>query len=815
VGAPARCGANLSALKNLHGQVADLSSRTQGAIAADEVEEAKRRADERLATVLRSITDGIVVLDQNWRYIYCNEQAARMLGMRSEKLLGACVWELFTGATGPKYHECFHRAVETREAVHFEEYCPLPDRWFECHCYPSDEGLFVSFQDVTDRRRAQEEVQQLLAAARAEREWLSLVLNSITDEVWFADAQKHYKLANPSALTEFGLASVEGVPVEEVLKNMVVLRADGSPRPQEEAPLMRALAGEVVRNEDQIVMSPRAGELRHRQVSSAPVRDVGGSIIGSVSVVRDVTDRVRAERALRASQRMLDAALSSMADAVYIADMDGRFVQFNEAFATFHRFKDKSECAKTFAEYPGILESAAPDGSPVPVDMWATPRALRGEIGTNVERIMRRKDTGESWVASYSFAPIRDDAGSIVGCVVSARDITELKRIEDAARASAALEQARDSAVRAKDRNSRFLAAASHDLRQPLQTIELLNGTLRRLVADQDAADVLSQQGQAIDAMSRLLNALLDVSKLESGAINPEPTDFKVSVMFDEMRMEFERMATDKGLRLEIETSEDAVYSDPALVEQILRNLISNAIKYTQQGWVRVRSLREAGLIRIMVIDTGVGIAPEQLPHIYDAFYQVGVAANSTREGYGLGLSIVQRLVKLLSVKLHVSSQVGSGSSFTLLLPAGKGQESVSHRAVAASHPAAPRQISGARVLLVEDNASVRRAMGRLLGLEGYRVTPVASLSEALQHIHAGNVVDLVICDYHLSDGENGAHVIAAVREIFGNTLPALLTSGDTSTAIRQLPNDPYLKFTSKPIKAEELLALVRTLLAA
>jgi PAS domain S-box-containing protein len=791
-----------------------LNTRIQDLIAVKQIDAAERRAEQRLVTVLRSITDGIVVLDRNWRYIYCNEQGARMLGMRPEKLLGACVWELFPGATGPKYHECFHQAVKTGEAVHFEEYCPVPNRWFECHCYPSEEGLFVSFQDVTERRRAQEANQQLLDAARTEKEWLSLVLNSITDEVWFTDAQKRYKLANPAALREFGLTSVEGMAVEEFLASLVILRADGSPRPPEEAPIMRALAGEFVRNEDQIVFSPRAGGFRHRRASASPVRDDGGNIVGSVSVVRDVTEGVQAEQALRASRLKFDAALASMTDAVYICDTEGRCVEFNDAFATFHRFKNKFECARAFAGSSEFLESFAPDGSLVPADMWSTPLAMRGEIGTNVERTLRRKDTGETWVASYSYAPIRDDAGKIVGAVVSARDITERKQAEDAVRAAAALEKARDSALLAKERSSRFLAAASHDLRQPLQTIELLNATLRRLVTDRDAAEVLAQQDQAIDSMSRLLNALLDVSKLESGVIKSEPCHFNLQAIFHELRMEFARLAADKGLRLEFEMCDGDLYSDPALVEQILRNLLSNAVKYTHEGWVRVRCLHESGFIRITVMDSGVGIAAEHLPHIYDAFYQVGVAANSTREGYGLGLSIVKRLVKLLFGTLEVSSQVGQGSTFSLLLPASNGHVAATQPAVTAAPAVGQRQSGAARILLVEDNASVRRAMSRLLALEGYSVTQVASLSEALQQVQEGVGVDLLICDYHLSGGETGTQVVAALRAILGDSLPALLTSGDTSSAIKQLPRDPHLRFTSKPIKAEELVGLLRALLA-
>ncbi len=170
--------------------------------------------------------------------------------------------------------------------------------------------------------------------------------------------------------------------------------------------------------------------------------------------------------------------------------------------------------------------------------------------------------------------------------------------------------------------------------------------------------------------MSRLLNALLDISKLESGAIRPEPTDFTVAAIFEELRMEFASIAANKGLRLEVETCQDAVYSDPSLVEQILRNLVSNAVKYTREGWVRLRCLHEAALVRIEVLDTGVGIPADHLPYIYDEFYQVGVPNNCSRNGYGLGLSIVQRLVKLLTLKLDVRSEVGKGSAFSLVLPA-------------------------------------------------------------------------------------------------------------------------------------------------
>ena len=394
-------------------------------------------------------------------------------------------------------------------------------------------------------------------------------------------------------------------------------------------------------------------------------------------------------------------------------------------------------------------------------------------------------------------------------------EVTTVTR-ESAVRAREIADRARESADQANLAKSRFLATASHDLRQPLQSLSLLNGTLRRMVTDPDASDALEQQEHAIGAMSRLLNSLLDISKLESGAIRPEPTDFTVAALFRELRSDFASLAAKKGLTLQFEECTDCVHSDPSLVQRILSNLVSNAIKYTRVGWVRLRCRHEPGLVRIDVLDTGIGIPADQVRYIYDEFYQIDVPTDAPRDGCGLGLSIVQRLVNLLDLRLDVRSEFGKGSAFSLLLPASSNRtESPRIR----SDEACAHEVQSGRprphVLLVEDDQAVRDATRMLLTVNGYRVTAVSSLAEALQKTSNGAGLDLLITDYHLSRGETGVEIITELRERLRVPLKAVLVTGDTSSAIKNLPLDPCLRITSKPTNADELLTLLSALLAS
>jgi PAS domain S-box-containing protein len=412
---------------------------------------------------------------------------------------------------------------------------------------------------------------------------------------------------------------------------------------------------------------------------------------------------------------------------------------------------------------------------------------------------------GTEFPVEISLSPIRDGTELLIAAAI--RDVTDRKRAERE------LKEARAEADRANLAKSRFLATASHDLRQPLQTLGMLNGTLRRFISEPEGLEALGQQELAIRSMSRLLNALLDISKLESGAIEPDITDFRVAALFEELRGEFASLARSKGLQFSVEASADSVHSDPSLVGQILRNLVANAIKYTNSGSVVLVCRRDADVVHVDVRDSGIGIPPEQLHYIYDEFYQVGVGANTSRDGYGLGLSIVQRLVKLLGLRINVDSRVGVGSTFSLALPLGAAATAAAPRARAT----APTSRPGVQqhVLLVEDDPGVRNATRVFLKGEGYRVTATASLNEAMRCASETRDIDIIVSDYHLGGGGTGTEVIASVRNILNRATAAVLVTGDTSSAMRELGRDAQLRITSKPINADEMLALIKELLAA
>ena len=519
-------------------------------------------------------------------------------------------------------------------------------------------------------------------------------------------------------------------------------------------------------------------------------------LIGLVATLRIRADLLALQRA----EERFRALMESAPDAMVVVDGQGSIVMVNARTEALFGYERQALIGKP-------IEILIPERyrSEHAARRSAYAQApLQRAMGAGLELVARRRD-GTEIPVEVSLSPVAAAGGLQVASAI--RDISERKH------ALEQLREARSAAEKADRAKSVFLATASHDLRQPLQTISLLNGTLRRMGGNGDSADALARQEAAINVMSRLLNALLDISKLESGAVKPVLTDWQLCTLFGQLRTEFAGLASEKGVRLEADMSDAWVHADFSLLGQVLRNLLSNAIKYTQRGSVRLHARAEGEAVRIEVSDTGIGMAPEELTRIYQEFYQIGVPTNATREGYGLGLSIVSRIVKLLGLELEAHSEIGQGSRFALQVPAGKAAV-----APAANPGAGLSAERGAgnkhEILIVEDEPAVLNATRLLLTAVGYRVATARSLAQAIERARESPALELLISDYRLADGETGAQVIAAVREIRGAHFKTVLITGDTSGAAHAADGDEHVRLLSKPVDPDELLGLLKELLA-
>jgi PAS domain S-box-containing protein len=501
------------------------------------------------------------------------------------------------------------------------------------------------------------------------------------------------------------------------------------------------------------------------------------------------------------SSDLLRKVLEAAPDGMLIADASGAIVFANRQITALFGFQPDELVGQSVESL--IPERYRANHVGHRAAYGSSPRVR--PMGSSLELFGLRKD-GSEFPVEISLSPVTQNGRALV--VAGIRDVSERREIQNQ------LRRAREEADRANRAKSRFLATASHDLRQPVQTLALLHGTLRRMAADQEIVEVLEQEERAIGAMSRLLNALLDISKLESGAIKPELADFKVAALFEDLRAEFSGLASTKGLRLEIEPCADRLHSDPSLVGQALRNLVSNAIKYTRAGKVVLRCQHEGACVRLEVEDTGIGIPAGELARICDDFYQIGVPGNASREGYGLGLSIVSRIVNLLGFKLQIHSEVGAGSVFSLAMPEATATKETQAVTPRVDERVAPAAAARSHILLVEDDPGVRNATRMLLRVEGHDVSTAASLGEALQQASEHPDIAMIISDYHLGAKETGLQVVSAVREALRPDLKAILVTGDTSSAMQALTRDSNLRAASKPVNADQLLGLVNELLA-
>lgn len=361
---------------------------------------------------------------------------------------------------------------------------------------------------------------------------------------------------------------------------------------------------------------------------------------------------------------------------------------------------------------------------------------------------------------------------------------------------------------------SRFLAAASHDLRQPLQAVTLFTAALRRRVADPYVTSLVEGVSAAVTSLDRMFNGLLDISKLDAGIVSAERADFSVSRLLRNIEGDFKTHAEAKGLRLTMLSNRTSVHTDPVLLESMIRNLVSNAIKYTRQGQIIVTCRNEGRAVVIDVCDTGAGISDDEQESIFEEFHRVA-SMTTTEEGLGLGLAIVRRLSILLGVEVNLRSIIGIGSTFTMRVPCAT-VEQVSEEPIGITQ--AVDEIRPMRILLLDDDTLLRRAMFVELVALGMIVTDFSRAEEVFARFSTADqnaAFDVALMDFNLGAGLNGVEVLDRLAVEFGLAVPALIMTGETDPVVLEELGDSGYAWLQKPVSAELVVAALARIVRA
>lgn len=628
---------------------------------------------------------------------------------------------------------------------------------------------------------------ETIEVQRATANDLQNTMNSADIAMLFLDGNLKIRLFTPAAKSMFSvIASDVGRPLADLarLTNDTHLLADAATVLVSQTPLTWEVEA-------------HGGAWYTRRV--LPYRATDGQVEGVVVTFADISERKKAEREIEAARAYSDSIINTIPQPLVVLDAELRVISASRSF--YRTFSVKPE------ETVGRRLDAINDGR---LDI-ASLHAFLDRLGRGEGSIENHEVEVE--LPSLGTRSLLVNALDITGDAAAARKIlVTIDDVTDRKKASEALEAAKLLAEQANLGKTQFLAAASHDLRQPLQTLSLLQGILAKRIEDPANLKLVAKLEETLGAMSGMLNTLLDINQLEAGTVRPEIVEFQIGSLFDRLNTEFAYHAAAKDLSWRVVSSGLSVRSDPRLLEQMIRNLLSNAVKYTERGKVLLGCRRRGDTLRIEVWDTGIGIPADQHKTIFEEFRQLDNAARERSRGFGLGLSIVQRIGDLLGNPVDVRSRPGFGSVFAIEVPLAR-SERQQERADAKT--AAAPNLTGA-ILIIEDDPAVRDILEILFTGEGYETTALGGTIEALALAARGTLhPDVIVADYNLPGNLTGAEVIARLRLSLGSNIPAIILTGDIACDTLSKIAQAGCVHLSKPTKADILIKQIQGFLAA
>ncbi len=646
------------------------------------------------------------------------------------------------------------------------------------------EDVARSFYKATElRNHAERDVR--LASAR-----LTAIVETAVDAIVVSDETGTIQSVNPAAIRFFGYEA------EEMIGQNVRMLMPEVERSEHDA----YIANYHRTGEARIIGIGRELEGRRKDGSMFPI-DVSiaaWSVDGRrffTAIMRDITERREAEHRLQQSSLLLETMIESIPDPVFVKDVDGRYLLVNEKSCRFFAIeRGKVLGARDWDFFPAPVAATMENGDK---HVMST-----GEV-VSLEEELPDVVSGEPHHYLTTKAPLRNVAGSVIGVVGIARDITRSRRAEDALRV------AKSEAERANVAKSKFLASASHDLRQPVQSLILFMAALKGQLEGTPSARLLNSMEQSLDGLRALLEGLLDVSKLDAGLVVAKPVAMPIAPVIDRLGAEYGARAAELGLRFHTVSSGAVVKSDPVLLERILRNLVENALRYTERGGVLVGCRRRGDRLRVEVVDTGIGIAPERQDEVFEEFFQLDNPERDRSKGLGLGLAVVRRLAHLLGHDVEVRSVPGRGSTFSVKLPLAANLDIASE-----GTPVHSLGKGNGVVLVIDDEELVRQGMQAMLEGWGYQVLTAGSRDGAVA-VLGDCRPDIILADYRLRDGETGLDAIRAVHAQLGVAVPAAIVTGDTAPERLAEAKAGGYWLLHKPLAATELHRAVSALMTS
>jgi PAS domain S-box-containing protein len=635
-------------------------------------------------------------------------------------------------------------------------------------------GYQSSVTDVTESKRAEEEKHELLNAVVQEKNKLSALIDSIADEVWFTDTQGKFTLINPSALREFSLIRGEEIEVEKLAKSLEVLRPDGSPRPIAEAQPLRALTGEVIRNEEEIVRTPESGALKYRQVSSSPVRDADGSIMGAVSIVHDITELKRLEESFRESQRQYRNLVEGTSDLVTRVNADGCLLFVNHAMQEIYGLAPKDCIGRPAID---LIH---------PEDRESTKAALQSWLNSDMDIFFhdnRMLDAhGRIHHLAWSVRSERDDKGKIIGFASMARDITERKKLESE---KTKLEEQNRHLQKAESLG-RMSGSIAHLFNNQLQVVM---GYLEMVIGDLPPGD---SRAVKLTTAAQATRKASEVSSLLLAYLGQTPSKLELLDLSELCRKSIPLIMAGKPLDVVFETHLPSpgpcISADAKQAQQLLTNLAINAWEAIGGGTGTIRLSvktvshknipsshrfpvqwipQEQQYACLEVTDTGCGISENDIDKIFDPFFTTKFT------GRGLGLSVVYGIVRAHDSVITVESGINGLTVFRVFFPLSVQIAQCQNGETAKDS----KVVLGDTVLLVEDNDAGREMTRIFLVSLGFKVIQAQDGFEAVEVFKKHkDEISWLFCDLTMPR-MGGWDTISALRAIRPN-LPVVLASG-------------------------------------